>query len=317
MPTLQSIGENALLRRLLPRLPQRRDTIVGPGDDCAVVRMPGARHDWLFTSDPVMERRHFLPDTPARLVGRKAMARAVSDIAAMGGQPRWALVDLVAPASTPVARIRQLYTGLIAAAKQWDVSILGGDTAAGDTLELHVFGVGLIRRGQAVLRSGARPGDRLYVTGTLGGAYLPGSRHHLLFTPRLAAGQFLARAGFAGAMMDLSDGLAADLPRLLAASGCGVRLDAAAIPISRAARRTANPLAHAMGDGEDFELLFTVPPTKQARFATAWAKQFPRLRVSCVGEILANPRRRVIRQADGRQHPLRAGGYQHFLTPEG
>lgn len=317
MPTLQTIGENALLRRILPRLPQQRDTIVGPGDDCAVVRMPGTRHDWLFTSDPVIEQRHFLPDTPARLVGRKAIARAVSDIAAMGGEPRWALIDLVAPAATPVARIRQLYSGMIAAAKKWNLSILGGDTAEGDTLELHIFGVGLIPRGRAVLRAGARPGDGLYVTGALGGAYLPGSRHHLLFEPRLAAGQFLARSGFATAMMDLSDGLAADLPRLLEASRCGVQLNAAAIPITRAARRTAHPLQHAMGDGEDFELLFTVPAAKQARFATAWAKQFPRLRATCIGEILANPRRRVIRLPDGRLQPLRAGGYQHFLPLQG
>ena len=315
MPTLRSIGENALLRRLLPRLPQRPETLVGPGDDCAVVRPPRSPHDWLFTTDPVIERRHFLPSPPPRLVGRKAIARAVSDIAAMGGTPLWILVDLVAPSSTPLARIRLLYDGLIAAAKQWNLAILGGDTAEGDTLELHIAGIGRIPRGSAVLRSGARPGDLLYVTGSLGGAYLPGSRHHLTFQPRLEAGQFLAEKKFASAMMDLSDGLAADLPRLLDASRRGVRLHAASIPLSPAARKTPHPLHHALCDGEDFELLFTLPPRQRARFESAWKRAFPKLPATLIGTILPNPRQRLLLLPDGSSAPFRPGGYQHFLPP--
>ncbi len=313
--TLRSIGENALLRQLLPLLPQRPDTLVGPGDDCAVVRIPGSPDDWLFTTDPVIERRHFLPSTPARLVGRKAIARAVSDIAAMGGTPLWILVNLVAPAATPLPRIRSLYAGMTAAARQWHLGILGGDTAEGDTLELHITGVGRLPRGTALLRSGARPGDLVYVTGSLGGAYLPGSRHHLLFEPRLDAGQFLAENQFATALMDLSDGLAADLPRLLDASHCGVRLDAAAIPLSLAARKTPHPLHHALCDGEDFELLFTLPPKKRTRFESAWKKQFPRLPATPIGEILSNPRQRHLHLPNGSTAPFRPGGYQHFLAP--
>ncbi|MGD9782020.1 MAG: thiamine-phosphate kinase [Kiritimatiellia bacterium] len=313
MKTLRSIGENGLLRGILLRLPQRADTLVGPGDDCAVVRVSGSSDDWLFTTDPVIERRHFLPETPARLVGRKAIARAVSDVAAMGGTPLWILVDLVAPSSTPVARIRGLYAGLIAAAKKWNLAILGGDTAEGDTLELHVTGVGRIPRGAAVLRSGARAGDLVYVTGALGGAYLPGCRHHLLFEPRLEAGRFLAESKFATAMMDLSDGLAADLPRLLDASKRGVRLAAAAIPLSRAARKTPHPLHHALCDGEDFELLFTVFPRKRARFEAAWKRKFPKLPATRIGAILSNPKQRLIHLSDGSTAPFRSGGYQHFL----
>lgn len=115
--TLRDIGENGLLRRVLPLLPQRADTVVGPGDDCAVVRVPGSRIDWLFTTDPVIEGRHFEPATPSRQVGHKAVARVVSDIAAMGGEPVWILADLVAPAATPVTRIRGLFAGMAAAAK--------------------------------------------------------------------------------------------------------------------------------------------------------------------------------------------------------
>lgn len=181
--TLRDIGENRLLREMLPRLPQRAGTVVGPGDDCAVVRIPGAKEDALFTTDPVIEGRHFTADTPPRLVGRKAIARAISDIAAMGGEPLWILVNLVAPGDTPLARVRGIFAGLIATAEEFSLGILGGDTAEGPTLELHVTGIGRVGRGRAVLRSGARAGDALYVTGALGGAYLDGNRHHLLFEP--------------------------------------------------------------------------------------------------------------------------------------
>ena len=317
MKTLRDIGENGLLRGILPLLPQRPDVAVGPGDDCAVVRVSGSSDDWLFTTDPVIERRHFLPETPARLVGRKAIARAVSDVAAMGGTPQWILVDLVAPAATPLARIRGLYAGMIAAAKTWNLAILGGDTAEGDVLELHITGVGRLPRGSAVLRSGARAGDLVYVTGALGGAYLPGCRHHLTFEPRLEAGRFLAEKKFATAMMDLSDGLAADLPRLLDASKRGVRLEAAAIPLSRAARKTPHPLHHALCDGEDFELLFTVSPKNRARFEAAWKRKFPKLPATGIGVILSERKQRLLHLSDGSTTPLRSGGYQHFLTHKG
>jgi len=314
MKTLRDIGENRLLQGLLPHLPQRSDTVVGPGDDCAVVRIPGSAEDWLFTTDPVIEGHHFLPDTPARQVGRKAIARGVSDIAAMGGTPRWVLINLVAPADTPLTRIHGLYTGMNAAAKTWQLGILGGDTAEGNTLELHITIVGSLPRGQAVLRSGARAGHRIYVTGSLGGAYLPGCRHHLLFEPRIEAGRFLAAGSYASAMMDLSDGLATDLPRLLDASDRGARLEAEAIPLSRAARKTQDPLSHALADGEDFELLFTVPASRQKRFEQVWKKRFPTLSATGIGIILPESSQRILRLPEGTCIPLRADGYQHFLS---
>ncbi len=313
MKTLRDIGENRLLQKILPRLPQRPDTPVGPGDDCAVVRVAASPDDWLFTTDPVIERRHFLAKTPPRLVGRKAIARAVSDIAAMGGEPLWILINLVAPGSTSLARIQHLYDGMTAAARLWHLGILGGDTAEGDTLELHITAIGRVPRGQAVLRSGARARDHLYVTGHLGGAYLPGNRHHLLFEPRIQAGRFLSEQRFATAMMDLSDGLATDLPRLLDASKRGAQIHAAAIPFSSAARKTGDPLRHALCDGEDFELLFTVAPKNRIRFEDEWKRVFPRLPATRIGVILGNPRQRVLRLPDGTTTPLRNGGYQHFL----
>jgi thiamine-monophosphate kinase len=303
--TLRDLGENALLRTLFPRLPRRPDVLVGPGDDCAVVRIPRSPLDWLFTTDAVIEGRHFLPDAPPRRVGRKAIARAVSDVAAMGGTPAWILVDLVAPPETPVARIQSLYQGITAAARKWNLAILGGDTSQGPLLELHVACVGHVPRGTALLRSGARPRDILYVTGSLGGAYLPGNNRHLLFEPRLAAGQFLAANRFATAMMDLSDGIATDLPRLLDASRRGARLDLSAIPLSPAARRTSDPLRHALCDGEDFELLFTVSHAKRSRFESAWKRAFPKLPATPVGRILPAPSHRP---------DFGSGGFEHFRS---
>ena len=302
MTTLRDIGENGLLRAILPRLPQRPDVLVGPGDDCAVVRVPRSPHDWLLTTDPVIENRHFLPDAPPRLVGRKAIARAVSDVAAMGGAPLWILVNLVAPAHTPVARIRSLYAGLVAAARKWNLSILGGDTAEGSALELHVTCVGQVPRGTALLRSGGRPGDLLFVTGSLGGSYLAGSRRHFLFEPRLQAGQFLASGKFASAAMDISDGLATDLPRLLDASRCGAQIDFSSVPISPASRKTSSPLRHALCDGEDFELLFSVPPRKLSRFRSEWSAQFPKLPATQIGVLLPNPSVRPTFELDGFEH---------------
>lgn len=316
MKRLRDIGENQLLREILPRLPQRPGTAVGPGDDCAVVRVPGAQDDWLFTTDPVIENRHFRSSTSARLIGRKAVARTVSDIAAMGGKPLWILINLVAPASTPLSRIHDLYDGMIAAAQRWNLGILGGDTAEGDALELHITAIGCVPRGTAVLRSGARARDALYVTGRLGGAWRPGCRHHLLFEPRIDAGRFLARNDFATAMIDLSDGIATDLPRLLDASKRGALLDADAIPLSRAAQRTDHPLRHALCDGEDFELLFTISPSNLDRFKTAWKQQFPRLPATRIGTIVGSPKQRILQYPDGSIAPLQSSGYQHFQGME-
>lgn len=315
MKTLRDIGENELLRQLLPRLPQQSGTVTGPGDDCAVLRLPGTSQDLLLTTDPVIEHQHFTPDTPPRLIGRKAIARAISDIAAMGGVPKWLLVNLVAPADSPLSRVRQIQNGLIQAAKTWRLGILGGDTAEGNSLELHTTAIGLIPRGTAILRSGARPRDIIYVTGSLGASWRQDNRHHLTFQPRLEAGQFLAKHRYATSMIDLSDGLATDLTRLLDASTCGAQIHADAIPISPAARKTDAPLEHALSDGEDFELLFTVSLRKVRRFEAAWHQGFSRLPATRIGEILSDPRQRQLLHPDAPPAPLHPTGFQHFSPP--
>jgi len=312
MRTLADIGENEWIRRLPRMVPLRSDVVTGIGDDCAVVRTDG-RYDLLLKSDPVIEGVHFAPDVPGERIGHKAVGRVLSDLAAMGGEPLWILMDLVAPARTATARVKAVYRGAARLARRHGVAIVGGDTSRGPALELHVFAVGRIPRGRAVLRSGARAGARVYVTGRLGGSL---SGRHLRFQPRLSEGRWLREGGWATAMMDVSDGLAADLPRLAAASGVGVEIEAEAIPVSAAAKRAVtvagmrSGLAHALGDGEDFELVFTVAERKAAAFAKAWRRRF-RLPCSAIGRITRLAGRVVLREG-GRIVPLAASGYEHF-----
>ena len=328
MKSVAEIGENALIRQLSRLVPGRADVVAGIGDDCAVVRV-GGRYDLLLKSDPVIERVHFSPGTPGERIGHKAVGRVLSDVAAMGGEPLWILMDLVAPAKTAVRRIEALYRGAARLARRHGAAIVGGDTSRGPALELHVFAVGRVPRGKAVLRSGARVGDRVYVTGVLGGS-LQG--WHLRFPPRLAEGRWLREGGWVTAMMDVSDGLAADLPRLAAASGVGVEVEADAIPVSPAARcadhrpqtkdirrkkggespaaGARSGLAHALGDGEDFELVFTVPACKSAAFEQAWRRKF-RLRCSAIGWITGAKGRVRLREGD-RISALDVAGYEHF-----
>ena len=312
MTSLRDMGENRLIARLARLLPSGAGVIAGVGDDCAVVRT-GRRDpfDLLLTSDPVIEGVHFAAGAPAAGIGHKAIGRVLSDIAAMGGEPLWALIDLVAPARTPVARIESVYRGATRLARKAGLTIVGGDTACGPALELHVFAVGRVPRGRAVLRSGARPGDTIYVTGTLGGS---GAGRHLRFAPRLAEGKWLRERGFVSSMMDLSDGLATDLPRLITASGVGAGLVAGRIPVSPAARRAAGrktPLEHALGDGEDFELLFTVPRRMTVAFERAWRRAF-RLPCPSIGVITGHTGKIELTHGDGRRSLLTARGYEHF-----
>ncbi|MDP6490810.1 MAG: thiamine-phosphate kinase [Kiritimatiellia bacterium] len=306
MNTVQSIGETALIERLVGRLANGRDVIVGPGDDCAVVR--AGAEDWLLTSDPVIEGIHFTPDAKPEHVGHKAIARALSDIAAMGGAPRWALVDLVAPDTTDSARIEAIYDGMAATAATLDLAVVGGDVARGPALELHIFAVGSVPRGQAVLRSGTRPGDAIFVTGALGGSRV--SEHHLTFTPRLREGQWLCEGNWASSMCDVSDGLSTDLHHITAASGVGAELQVAGIPCSEAIRGSSDPITHALKDGEDFELLFTVPPDKHNAFIAAWLEAHA-LACTCIGTVTAGHAIEGV-AADGNRTTLVAAGYDHF-----
>jgi thiamine-monophosphate kinase len=311
MKTLRDLGECEVIRRLASTLPSRSDVRVGIGDDTAVVEVEGTEWDFLLTTDAVVEGTHFLPRTDPRLIGRKAVGRVLSDFAAMGGEPLWVLMDVVADGSTPYRRLREVYDGARRLAGKYGMAIVGGDMTSGPCLELHAFGVGRVPRGAAVLRSGARPGDLVYVTGVLGGSR---SGKHLEFEPRLQEGLWLREAGWVSAMIDLSDGLAADLRHLLERSRVGAVLDVERVPVSAAARKARDgrsPLEHALCDGEDFELLFTVPAEKRGAFESSWAEAF-RLPVTFVGRITSRRGKLDLPGVNGRTGRAPMRGYEHF-----
>jgi thiamine-monophosphate kinase len=276
---LRDRGEVALLEEIRRLVPARHDVLVGPGDDAAVVR--GTSRPLLLTTDAMIEGVHFRRDwLSARELGRRAFHVAASDVAAMGGRVRAVLLAIAAPSDWPVAELRAVVRGVRAAAEDAGAALAGGNLASARELSLTVSVLG-DAPARPVVRSGACPGDRLYVTGRLGGAAFGlrllqrartvgggevAKRRWRRPTARLDEGRALA-TGIATAMIDLSDGLLVDLTRLAGASGCRAVVHAGDLPLApplRAlARREARRLA--LVGGEDYELLFTVPPRAEAR----------------------------------------------------
>lgn len=263
-PTLAELGENTVLNRILPLLPGHAELLTGPGDDCAVVARDGS-WDSLLKTDVVVEGLHFTRDTAPERIGRKALARAVSDIAAMGGIPEHALITILCHPSRPVSLLEGIYRGMRSLADQFSISIAGGETSGlpYDGLAINVALVGKVEHGMAILRSGGTAGDTLFVSGLLGGSFPTG--WHLDFEPRVELARGLLKAGIRpSAMMDLSDGLGTDLPRLAMASRCGFEIDESALPC-RPGFSTSDAVSH----GEDYELLFSLPPDMVERLANS------------------------------------------------
>ncbi len=283
---LSALGENRVVEELTRALTLGADVRVGAGDDCAVIGRPREARWQLLKTDAVIEGVHFLADEDPRRIGWKALCRAVSDIAAMGGTPQHALITLAAPPTAEFARVRGIYAGLRQAARRFCVSIVGGETARSPgPLFLNVALTGTVERTRCVLRSGGRSGDLLYVTGRLGGS-LAGK--HLDFTPRLTEARWLVTHFKLHAMMDLSDGLTADLPRLATASRCGFILDESLLPKTK-----GSTIQQALTDGEDYELLFALPPRHAAALESAWKQHFPRLALTRIGTLCTNPKLRT------------------------
>jgi len=274
---LSDLTEGELLRELIGGASTGKHVVVGPGDDCAAIRVTGSRELLLFKADSIVHGVHFDDALPAARVGRKALGRALSDIAAMGGRPAHALISIFSPPGVSVRFWKEFYRGLRLSGRRHGVEIVGGEMSRAPVVAVSVAMTGTVARGSLVTRSGGRPGDHLYVTGRLGGSI---RRKHWAFEPRLAEGQWLAKTGFAKAMMDLSDGLASDLPRLAAASECGFHLEQDRIPLTPCAT-----ISHALTDGEDYELLFAVRPNKAVVMEKAWSQMFPKLRLTRIGSL--------------------------------
>jgi thiamine-monophosphate kinase len=282
--TVASLGEERLIasiRRWLgdvsPPAP------LGIGDDCAI--LPASKRAQAITVDPVIYGCHFDDSIAPRAVGAKLLKRNLSDLAAMGATPRAAVVALTLDPRTRLDWLEKFYRGLAACARIYRVAIIGGDVAqAGNVLAASLTLIGEAAGRRMLTRAGAKRGDWIYVTGPLGGSLL--GKHHR-FTPRLAEGAWLAAQSEVRAMMDLSDGLAKDL-HALTPDGAQPALVAADIPISAAAKKRAaitqrSPLHHALGDGEDFELLFALRRnTDRSRFERRWRQRFGTA-LHCIG----------------------------------
>jgi thiamine-monophosphate kinase len=309
------MNEFELVARLTKPLPLNDSTVVGAGDDCAVIDLGLADRWLLFKSDAVVEGIHFAADAPPEKIGHKALARALSDVAAMAGTPSHALVTLGLPKDFDAGFVEKVYAGINALAGRHQVAIVGGETTTNPGgMLISISVIGMVAKDKCLRRSGAKAGDAIFATGELGGSL---AAKHLDFEPRLAEARWLAGQFTIHSMIDLSDGLAGDLRHILSASKVGAELLSDAIPVSREAKRAARagssarpPLLAALTDGEDFELLFTAAGRDAVPLLDAWKKQFTDLRLSCIGKITAKPGL-TIRDRKGVQ-TLAAHGYVHF-----
>jgi thiamine-monophosphate kinase len=313
------LKEKSLLARIRERAHSSGAVIAGIGDDAAVLRIPPA-HQALITTDFSLEGIHFrrewhLPE----VIGHRALARGLSDIAAMGGQPIAAFLSLALPPSLPQAWVDGFLKGLLKLAKSFKISLAGGDTSespAGVVIDIVV--VGSVPRAKAILRSGARPHDRIYVTGVLGGAAAALS---LLFSgrklrardfpqhfhpmPRIRVGEVLRQRAIPSAMIDLSDGLSTDLAHICSESGVGAEIEAEAIPTARLGK-PATPVDRrfALHGGEDYELLFTAPPARRV------PRRIAGIPITPIGHV--RPHRDIFLMTQGKRVKLAPQGWQHF-----
>ncbi|NBB79610.1 MAG: thiamine-monophosphate kinase [Verrucomicrobia bacterium] len=314
LPSVNDFSEQQLidyitqwLRQINPVCPE------GIGDDCAV-HSPDPETKQIITSDALVFGQHFDQTLSAQQAGAKLVNRNLSDIAAMGGIPDRAILNLMVGPDLELDWLKNFFIGLEAAAIRVCLKIVGGDICR---LEPRCFSSVLTLIGTAkfpLLRGNAQRGDAIYVTGDLGGSLLG---KHATFTPRLAEGQWLAETGYCTALMDLTDGLAKDLPSLLTGEQ-SARLNLSSIPVSADAHLTANrsglsALEHAFCDGEDYELLFSIAAkTPVPDFVTLWKRAFPNLRISHIGQIdEPNDQGKIINAADGSALPF-IQGFEHF-----
>ncbi len=333
---IDQLGEFGLIDRIQSALPQPgRDVMVGIGDDVAVLRAGGERV-LLATCDVQVEGTHFLRDAISpRDLGRKALAINLSDIAATGGTPRFALISLGLPRDLAVEYVDELYAGLRIEAERYGVDIVGGNISGSPSgLFVDITLLGEAMPENVVLRSGAQVGDQILVTGTLGDAaagvamlldpalttteaYAAAARARRdTPTPRVKEGIWIGASHMATAMVDISDGLAGDLGHLCERSGVGARLLAQNLPITRANRDLAqvargSELYFGLHGGEDYELLFTARPAQAAALATQITDQTG-TPVSIIGEILPEGEGMQLVLADGQVQPLRVRGWDHF-----
>ncbi|MEP7014502.1 MAG: thiamine-phosphate kinase [Verrucomicrobiota bacterium] len=293
---LRELGEDRMLAQLLPRLPRAKSVVVQAGDDCALVQLPSRANLLVLKTDCIVQGVHFLPKARPDQVGWKAMMRPLSDFAATSAVPEFALITLIVSRQTTSDWVTKLYRGLIRAAARFDVSIVGGEmSGTSGPAAISVSVAGFVEKDRWVSRRGGKPGDELFVTGRLGGTI---KGKHLRFVPRIEEARWLTKNFSIHAMMDLSDGLGADLPRLAAASKVGFNIEIDCLPLNRGVTSD-----DAISGGEDFELLFAISSRDCDRLQKSWRKKFPKLPLTPIGSFS---------RLSSINHQLLRSGYVHF-----
>jgi len=296
---ISELGEFGLISRFRRPIKTDSSVIKGSGDDCAVIKFDRKGY-LLFTCDMITQGVDFLPGDDPYLIGKKAVNISISDIAACGGKPRYCLIALGLPKKAALTYIDRLAKGFFEACGKYKINIAGGDVSSADKLTIDVSMLGVVKKKDLVLRGGAKPGDIIFVTGSLGGSI---RGKHLKFGPRLKEAQFLAENFKPTAMIDISDGLTQDLGHIMEESRAGAVIYEELIPLSAQARN----LSEALYMGEDFELLFTLSPQEAKRLA------LKRLSVyKPIGQIMNKGYGLKIIERSGKEKPVKPRGFRHF-----
>lgn len=307
MKKLKNIGELKLVKKFRDKYKSAKHTLVGIGDDAAVISIPDRKRLLLFTCDTLVEGVHFIKrDVTGFDIGWKALGAGLSDIAAMAGEPVSALVSLAMPPNTDISFVNGLIQGMNLLANRFGVDIVGGDTVSSPkTIVISIAVIGVAERRKLTLRSGAKIGDKILVTGTLGGSM---TRKQFNFIPRIKEAQWLTLNGRVNAMIDITDGLSLDLHRLITESKVGARLYKESIPISIDAYRTKDPFKSALTDGEDFELLIATPDAE--RLIKKWKNN--KMPLTIIGEITEERGKIKLVGRNGKVKKITLQGYEHF-----
>ncbi len=298
---LKDLGEFNFIERVAKHIKASHRVIKGIGDDAAVISYKKGKY-LLFTSDMMLEGTHFYRNAGGYLIGKKAINASISDIAAMGGLPKAALISLGVPGSLDVKYTDALYRGIRDAANRFNIDIGGGDTIESNKIIIDISLLGEVEKNHLLLRSNAKEGDGIFVTGAIGGTF----RHkHLDFVPRLKEARFLAGNFRIHAAIDISDGLLSDLGHVLDASEAGALIFEKQIPVSK----DAKDFDSAIRDGEDFELIFTMPQSEKERLIRTWPFK---TRLSEIGEICGRHGGFNLAYKNGSVKKVRPEGFSHF-----
>jgi len=297
--SLSRLGEFGLIAEFKSKIKTDASVVVGSGDDCAVIKY-NARQYLLYTCDMIIEDVDFCITQKPELIGRKALAVSVSDIASCGGIPRYCVVSMGIPKNMPLRTIRRISNGMFAISDEYKVNIVGGDLSSSRHLVIDVSMLGLVEKKYLVLRKGARLGDIIFVSGSLGGSI---RGKHLEFTPRVKEARFLVDNFKVSSMIDISDGFLQDLGHILEASRAGAIIYEEMIPLNKEARG----LNEALYMGEDFELLFTLSQDDAERLVSLRLREF-----TPVGKIMPRNFGLKLCGKNGKSHTPPLKGYRHF-----